>query len=963
MNDQSPPKRVTRARAAAKSTTDTDVKTTKIATAASRAKVTRNAPTTKRKTRTDKSEEDANDELADQVIEPEQPKITRGRAKKTTSAAITPKAEMEDETSAPVKTTRGRPKKAAAAVETPAPPATRSLRGRAKTIELDEEATVVDEPVKKPTRTRTGTISRATVPKKTVKFEEPDKENVMPQTNTKGKAKVVETGLKAKPVRKPATTTSRATRGRAKGEEKDNRSTPLSPKKATQVSTVKDQSEDELATNEKTPMKPLMKSPVKAPGSIFGTAKKLNFSHSITVNRAELGESVMGSPARRPPQSPFKESLTTSPQRSALGDSMLRSPFKFAHPGQKTAQINSPLKASLLQSPARRPQSPIKVTGNGSPGKPSNVSVLSATPKASAFKLSRFTTPRTLTKSAVRPGQMLPPANTTTASPEANKATNPESMAEPSLKFSGRLSSIMPREADPALSSTRLLIEEIEDEVMADEEGTDEVILIDTMKVEDTMDIERTTPPASPSQTNRAAFALREDIEGPFQDSDSEDELASRSPRYSPAVLTGFRPSSHNFASSPATPTPFAAMNKTPGAGSRRQSVFAQKEKIGFTPLAQQLSNWMAPSPIKSEYEPEHTTKDFQYTAVEDEDATIQSSALKSTYFEDEMTILEEMDAPSAPDDAVEDIDYEPVELDEEDLSLAHEADEMSLLDPEAIEQIQSATRAEEQVEVPAENRELTFDDLFTSQPEEIETQQDTNELVCEPALSEASQEYGDENAVPLDPALFVLSDLQAPPTPIYSTPKRVLSERVFHTVSKVPLKPAAEDSPVRASAMKRSASVSRLPVQRPSSNLSRSNTVISYSPSKKTPRASLSSKDVEMEDVCTTPEKFETEVWSTIATPARTPRRDLNATLLKGAVVFVDVHTTEGADASTLFTELLTQMGARCVKRWDWNGNSEDGKVGITHVVFKDGGRRTLEKARETGGVVSCVGVGWVLE
>jgi hypothetical protein len=84
----------------------------------------------------------------------------------------------------------------------------------------------------------------------------------------------------------------------------------------------------------------------------------------------------------------------------------------------------------------------------------------------------------------------------------------------------------------------------------------------------------------------------------------------------------------------------------------------------------------------------------------------------------------------------------------------------------------------------------------------------------------------------------------------------------------------------------------------------------------------------------------------------------------LKGAVVFVDVHTTEGADASGLFIELLTQMGARCVKRWDWNGTKHDGsKIGITHVVFKDGGRRTLEKARETGGVISCVGVGWVLE
>ena len=37
--------------------------------------------------------------------------------------------------------------------------------------------------------------------------------------------------------------------------------------------------------------------------------------------------------------------------------------------------------------------------------------------------------------------------------------------------------------------------------------------------------------------------------------------------------------------------------------------------------------------------------------------------------------------------------------------------------------------------------------------------------------------------------------------------------------------------------------------------------------------------------------------------------------------------------------------------------------KIGITHVVYKDGGKRTLEKVRDTEGVVKCVGVGWVLE
>jgi len=98
--------------------------------------------------------------------------------------------------------------------------------------------------------------------------------------------------------------------------------------------------------------------------------------------------------------------------------------------------------------------------------------------------------------------------------------------------------------------------------------------------------------------------------------------------------------------------------------------------------------------------------------------------------------------------------------------------------------------------------------------------------------------------------------------------------------------------------------------------------------------------------------------------------RDDLNPNLLRGAVVFVDVHTTEGADASGVFMELLTQMGARCRKTWDWNPSSpssnadaSSNKVGITHIVYKDGGKRTLEKVRQTNGLVHCVGVSWVLD
>jgi hypothetical protein len=492
----------------------------------------------------------------------------------------------------------------------------------------------------------------------------------------------------------------------------------------------------------------------------------------------------------------------------------------------------------------------------------------------------------------------------------------------------------MPREADPSFDAPDVIEEENDEvEMLAPVEQELEMSVEqpDTIVVDDNMQIESATPPASPFQQSTGtlnpsgAFALRDVDENPFQDSDSEDELASDAPDYSPVPLTGFRLSSPNFASSPGTPDPFTALPKTPKSASQRSSVARseRKEKIGFTPLARQLSDWMAASPTKSE-------SSASDEASSSDEAVAESSPVKSTFFEDEMSVRDEpADAPE-PASTEPDImdDFNSVELEEEDLELAQEADEMSLLEPE-------------EVPVPG--------DMF---------------LAEESTPSESSQEYGDENVIPVDPELLdlPLSEVPIIETAQFATPPRVLSERMFHTVCKVPLKPAADDTPMRPSPKKRSASISRLPAHRPTDTLSRNNTVISYSPTKSTPRAQ--SKEGVMQKLASTPSKSQEIDWSTMGTPARTPRRDLNAALLKGAVVFVDVYTSEGADASVLFTELLTQMGARCVKSWTWNGNGEDGsKIGITHVVFKDGGKRTLEKVRETNGVVSCVGVGWVLE
>ncbi|KIV78290.1 hypothetical protein PV11_10019 [Exophiala sideris] len=99
----------------------------------------------------------------------------------------------------------------------------------------------------------------------------------------------------------------------------------------------------------------------------------------------------------------------------------------------------------------------------------------------------------------------------------------------------------------------------------------------------------------------------------------------------------------------------------------------------------------------------------------------------------------------------------------------------------------------------------------------------------------------------------------------------------------------------------------------------------------------------------------------------SRTPLKSVGSGILSSATIHYDIHTSEGSDASAFYVELLTAMGARCVKEWRWNPRAsiaaEEAPVGITHVVYKDGGKRTLEKVRSAKGQVLCVGVNWVLD
>ncbi|CAM1510138.1 Fc.00g004730.m01.CDS01 [Cosmosporella sp. VM-42] len=977
---ESPPKRMTRARAAAKAS-EPAVKTTRIITAAARAKSSATASTkstaAKRKTRADENEDEEEEQR--EVVAARK---TRGRPKKA----------EEPEAEAPVKATRGRAtKKAATEPPKDEPAPARATRGRPRKAvaepKIEEEP--APEPAKKTTRARAGTTSRAAnaskpAAKKTVTFQEPDKENIEPTIKAKEPAT---TSLRGRPARRGGATAARRTRAATKTTAATKK--PLSPKKVTQMPVSRDESEDELA-GESTPMKPLMKSPIKLPGSINHnrhgyTAPVEDVVESTIVvsnmlNPPDLGMSVIDSPARRLPASPFKETMT-SPAKRIGAITLPGSALKPAISAEQGANA-SPFKTSLLASAAKRPASPIKGLSIGS--------TLKTQHSQSAMKASLFQSPakrafpgmKPLTEPRQRDAASL---GSPTMKPLALSTPTPVNMVRPSdklmmedqpedtlggldeelfsapiesLQFPGRLSAVLPRYADPALTKDMSIVEECnEEEIQLAEDIPEAEELVEDAQepeeehpeleveaveaVDDRMAIDELageieesdeepasasqTPEQSPVRLQNPVFQLREKDLDPCHDmdSDSEDEMTTA------------------FNAVPATPTPAAHKTPKTNGTSRSQAKTSRVSMSSFAALADQLGSWSAHSPVKNS-SPALLAESTEDEALQEETAplSIEASPVVNNFFEDEMSVRPQAvaeESTAAPNEesndeddddesAVEDPSMDDIMVTDEDVALAHEAHEMSLLEPEQLETVTNSA---------------AFDDFMDD------------------TLSEDSQEYGDENDVPVGPPT-TNSYFRGPVTPVR------LVMKTFNTTTKVPLKPADNSTP--SPIKKRSFSASRVAPKRPS-GLTRNATVISYSPMKE--RTSLAGPQEERaSSVPATPPPVtptKSDLWSSIGTPARTPRRDLNPALLRGAVVFVDVYTSEGADASGIFVELLTQMGAKCMKSWNWNpssnGESSSSKIGITHVVYKDGGKRTMEKVRESNRVVQCVGVSWVLD
>ncbi|CAO2657499.1 Nn.00g036250.m01.CDS01 [Neocucurbitaria sp. VM-36] len=74
----------------------------------------------------------------------------------------------------------------------------------------------------------------------------------------------------------------------------------------------------------------------------------------------------------------------------------------------------------------------------------------------------------------------------------------------------------------------------------------------------------------------------------------------------------------------------------------------------------------------------------------------------------------------------------------------------------------------------------------------------------------------------------------------------------------------------------------------------------------------------------------------------------------LQGMTFYVDV-TSNGKDQNYLFSSLLEDLGAKVVKDLT--------VTGLSHVLYKDGNKSTLEKVLGSKGAIKCVNVGWVLD
>ncbi|KAJ9253814.1 hypothetical protein DTO207G8_3946 [Paecilomyces variotii] len=420
---------------------------------------------------------------------------------------------------------------------------------------------------------------------------------------------------------------------------------------------------------------------------------------------------------------------------------------------------------------------------------------------------------------------------------------------------------------------------------------------------------------------------------------------------------------------------------------------------LGFTPLAAQLSEWKASTPVESQprrprrrgvfslagnprsslASTRKSTHDHRYR-LRESSSTFRRSSLGLSMFNLE-SLEDEQEATSAPSvaeipdapspvrelDNTESLDKAEADNAPSDAYVYSDADEAPELENEDLLQEPEEHITDELVHSIQEslNQDIVLQSEENVEAWDKDTASEQEDEPAEPLPSAEEDKENDEMAA-----------LSLPSTPKRATPGHL---RTVHTVSKVPLRPEGVVSPLKVS-RKRARSLSSGPATRASPRIRAAMTKSQTSPAVSPRKHSLALRPSQPEYSDQTDEPARADDPPTSAKSRRVsspvdPFHDAADVpqVLKGVAAFVDVHTTEGEDASGIFIELLTQMGARCVKSWSWNPRAslspvdgaepKENRVGITHVIYKDGGVRTLEKVRQAGGLVKCVGVSWVLD
>ncbi|KAL8990423.1 MAG: hypothetical protein Q9169_008125 [Polycauliona sp. 2 TL-2023] len=714
------------------------------------------------------------------------------------------------------------------------------------------------------------------------------------------------------------------------------------------------------------------------------TVSRLEFAPTNAPQSPTKNTSLGAASARKPPPSPFKDAMRETPRKVNLGSRP--APPKFDAPSSPTKsplkespkRVNvgesstkpivqwskTPLKSSLMRTPARRPGSAMKASSlfsstKGSRGVPT-VDATTAFEDVNTSKLLSLLTECAASsplRAAKPPGhqyqvhdpfkeQSITPSATTIPSSPSNKhhTTTPdeksklditETLSEPINSPRPVADEVIPNgtpevKADHDHDMVSMDPEEHSDYADGqDKSSLDEDVEPDSQSLITVHSRKSVSAPmAPPALAAGPAFVLASPmLTSRMDESESEDELASPAKHAPLSPLKSFGISAKDFG----TPSTLsnAEANKSSARAQRRSLRGAKRDSIAMTPLATQMSSWFAASPEKkgsvqtghkrgifSPIRPVLATRNQSSPA-----AFVAGSPAKHSFFEDEM--------------AIRDTDETGSDLEE------GSTDELQAFHTDELPHLESDVQADAQTSID----------------------------------TDISARYGDENAMPED---LILVEQNMQDDTLTCTPAKIFGDnpREIHTVSKVPLRPAADDTPLmipRKRSKSLTAPLSEICMPEVL-NIGRDSIL---SPILQDTNLSMSMLpgDVDAPD---TPETPSAAPMPALGTPGRSVRKIGYSNVLSGAVVHVDVHTSEGADASGIFVDLLTQMGARCVKQWHWNPQSSGGsplpngspdvytpgsKVGITHVVYKDGGKRTLEKVREAKGAVCCVGVGWVLD